>query len=313
MASNELVTTNFELDLSVRPQIPVDSDGDFLYDRDSDYPRSRAARARLYGVRGFQMYEGEVPLECAGLQTPTDEQTGLPLPTIVVDPPSPNANTDFVDYHHHFHPRVAYEGVDDATWAVRTSRGQDLPRWLHEHYHRYFAGPQKPESREQAFIACVMACAGVVPRQAIDFSGDGPKIVEASNAQYEVLAHTIRREGSHRWDKGRAQRNRIGMFFASYAVEQAIEHEVSDRDIYKFLYTRDNDRRLQLGNKILKKAVNMSIEPVRPLYRNLRKEGLVTDSSPDPWNIVTEYFVAPRLPDYHIALKRRLRQTALAS
>ena len=82
-----------------------------------------------------------------GLATPLDELTGLPLPIVISEAKHGSSNAK-PDFHHHFHPERDLTNADDAMLALRKSRGQNLPRWIHEHHHKYFAGPEFPESRE---------------------------------------------------------------------------------------------------------------------------------------------------------------------
>lgn len=299
-----------EITASPLAEIPALTDGDFLCPEKPtvDSELRKAFRRLPYVERGFRAFEGDVEDRCLGLETPVDEETGLPLPILVVDPPNNRANTWFVDYHHHFHARARYvEDGNDALMAVRMSRGQDLPRWLHEHYHGYFAGPKPPASREAAFRTCVLACAGVVPRQALDFGGNrGPFIRFASDRELRNLPKTIHREGTQRKDMGKTQRDHIGKFFAAYAIEQSIQEIVSQRVIDQFLFTPDKHTRAQLGNLILRKAIEVSVEPVRPLYLSLRRRGLMRQVVAEPQQIVDAYFTQSKRHDYHRTLIDRL-------
>lgn len=279
-------------------QDPSVDEGSFLYDR-----------LKLLD-RGFTLSDHNTPMDCYGLRTPVDEQTGLPLPILPI-PAFPHSKvSSFSDYHHHYHPRPMFTdtrfGGDDSLTAVRMSRGQQLPRWLHEHYHHFFSGPDLPSSRTEAFKLAVLGCAGVMPAMGIDFTGgNGPVMRELSGSEQTRTHKTIRREGEHRHDRGRSQRNKIGFFFANYAVEQAVETAVSDRVIDQFLFSHDKRVRIRLGNFILDKALDMSVDPIRPLYKEVRPQ-LPPYSQSDPRKVVGAYFVASRRFDYHDALAARL-------
>ncbi len=244
-----------------------------------------------------------------GLATPTDELTGLPLPILIIDPPEKSANTSFVDYHHHYHPARDLETAGDAELALRRSRGQHLPRWLHEHYHTYFAGPEFPESRQDVFSRVVLACAGVVPRKAIDFSGfNGPKLVEIwDDSRFQRIHTSIKHEGEKRSGSRNFYRSQIGVFFANYAIEQSFEDVVSDKVIDQFLSTKDPQRRKILGNLMLREAIDLSIAPVIPLHTSLKKEGIVRRRKTDLRDLIKDYFVRSRQADYYQAIDQKLR------
>ena len=287
-----------------QPEIPATS-GDFCSTR-AGKQQIRAARLGSYVGRGFTLAEVDAEINFAGLETPTNRRTGLPLPIVIVDPPSRKANTSFWDFHHNFHPE-RHTARDDGSRAVRMSRGQDLPRWLHEHYHQFFSGPQLPKTRQAQFRTCVLACAGVIPHSVIDFGGcDGPRVRRATHREYKLLTETVHYEGRNRKDGGQSQRNKIGKFFASYALEQNIRDAVSESVIDQFMFTQDKRLRKKLGNKMLKVAMNVAVDPVRPLYQDLRHDGQITGNINDPWKVVSRYFVERRLADYHQALYDRL-------
>lgn len=245
-----------------------------------------------------------------GLATPTDELTGLPLPIVISPPIDRNANEGFVDYHHSFHPERDLIYGDDAALALRRSRGQNLPRWLHEHYHKYFAGPEFPQAREQIFTIVVLACSGVIPDQAIDFEGGkgGPKIIDVSSrADKQILTLSVRHEAAKRKRYQSFYQAQIGMFFANYAIEQSIEEVVNQRVIDEFLDTKVTNRRIQLGNLLLREGVKMSIEPVVPVHEEVKRRGLVIGKQTDLYARVNDFFVRNRRKDYHIALERKWR------
>lgn len=257
---------------------------------------------------GFVMRSSSRDPCSVSLATPKDELTGLPLPIIITDPFHGNSNSTFVDYHHSFHPARDLIHGDDAQVALRRSRGQNLPRWLHEHYHKYFAGPEFPESREEIFGTVVLACAGVVPRQAIFFGGNegAPKIVNLrESVTRQIVVKSVRHEAEKREQPLDYYRAQIGMFFANYAIEQSIEEVVSSRVIDEFLYTNQRNRRQELGNLLLREGIKMSVEPLVPVHNELKKEGLIARRQSDLTARVQDFFVRSRRKDYHIALEKK--------
>ena len=281
---------------------------EFPYDWANEFDREQLSFEIESQFNGIRFRSSTRDQSSYSLATPVDELTKIPLPILVIDPPHKTANVDFWDYHHHFHPEKDLIQVDDATLALRRSRGQYLPRWLHEHYHHYFAGPELNYSREQIFQTVVLACAGVVPRKALDFSGyQGPTVVEITDEDtYQTLADTIKHEGERSSSIGGLARAQIGVFFANYAIEQSFENVVSQKVIGEFLNTRDTVRRKVLGNLMLREAIQLSIEPIRLTDKRLREEGIMRKRKTDLSELIKDYFVRSRHPEYYQAIDRKL-------
>ena len=284
------------------PFIPMDSNTDLL--------TSSHLPAPDY-VRGFLMYGGSVGHDCVGYETPTDPASGLPLPVLPIAAPASSTPAEIVNFHHHFHPRPSLINDGEAGVALRVSRGQYLPKWLHDHHHNYFAGPKVPQARDAKFRTCVLACAGVIPDHAIDFSGyDGPKLIRMTPYQYAQVATTIAHEGFRKLDGGITYRNWIGAFFANYAIEQSFENEVNPLVIEQFLETTNEVRKLRLGKFMLKAAINAAVVPVKPVFNDLWQEGLVSKRQRDLDRVVKSYFIRSRRQDYIPALDEKLRLAA---
>lgn len=244
-----------------------------------------------------------------GLAVPLDEITNLPLPIVISEPRNKSANTKFKDFHHHYHPERDLIHGNDADMALRRARGQNLPRWLHEHHHKYFAGPEFPETRTETFASVVLACAGVVPRKAIDYTSkyEEPRIVEVrEDSFYQRMVGSIKHEAEIRGRYNGVYRAQIGMFFANYAIEQSFEKVIHARLIDEFLHSSDPERRKVLGNLMLSQAIKMSVEPVIPIHRDLKKASIARKKKTDLGQLVKDYFVRSRRPDYFAAIDRKL-------
>ncbi len=260
-----------------------------------------------YGTALFPVWQTPRTDGGHGLVTPTDETTGLPIPIVPIDPRFSH-NGDFSDYHHLFHPRIDLVAQrHDADVALRKSFGQQLPRWLHEHYHRYFSGPVLPTSRQQKFTTVVLACAGVVPRSGLLFTRDGPFLFErVSEEQYAAVGKTVRHEGLQNPDQTRQSRNDIGKFFANYALEQSFHEAFSDGLIDEFLNTPDAQRRRIIGNLMIKEAIERAVDPVRPVHAELVRSGLLIRRPTALPALVHDFFVRARRPDYFQAIDKTL-------
>lgn len=250
----------------------------------------------------------------ADIQTPICEATSLPLPILPTEPDQ-RARFLYNDFHHHFHPRNSPELTGLAGQAVRFSRGQDIARFLHNRYHDLFTGPALPISAEEKFRLTVLACAGVVPREAIDLSKSGTyERILLTDDQFETLAapRSIHIDRAYKPDSGYYKRKVIGRFFAAYALQQNVRQAVSDKVIEQFMdETTIPVRRNELGNLILKEALGMSVDSLLDLHRDLRIEGYVLRNRaiglPE---VLRKFFIPSEFSKYHDEMARRLANSS---
>lgn len=252
----------------------------------------------------------------AEIQTPVCEATGLPLPILPTEPDS-RARLLFEDYHHHFHPRrdPSLSHIDGH--AVRYSRGQIIPRYLHDRYHQIFTGPPLPQTQDEKFRVAVLACAGVVPRVALDLSVPGQyREVSLDDDVYERLAapRSIYVEKAyykkdHEYD---LKRRTIGKFFASYAMQQNVREILSESVIGQFLDDATTpERKKELGNFILKEALLLSIVPIAGIHQELAQNGFVLPARRrEPMSVIRKFFTKNKYTDYHDELERRIAAMA---
>lgn len=249
------------------------------------------------------------------LQTPTCEVTGLPLPIRPSEPPK-GARFGFHDYHHHFHPEKKLTNDNLSSLALRYSRGQDVPRSLHDRYHDIFDGPPIPKSESDRFTLTILACAGVIPRVAIDLSEPRThQVLELSDKEHQILAdnQVTHIETATRPDNRQKIRNTIGRFIACYALDQDISSIISDRVVDEFVHhSTDILRKKELGNFILREAVGHALDPVVSVHNIAKQEGLTPSHThrQKSKTIASTFFTRNRLPDYHAELTNRLVKTA---
>lgn len=259
----------------------------------------------------------------SGLETtPRDEITGLPLPVVA-------KSRDYYfrrgDYHHHFHPKRSTElgynengqklPIEDPNRlegvAVRQSRGQYLPMWLHTRYHDIFYGPSLPATSKERFTAVILTCAGVVPRQAIDLYKPGEyRIADLSNRRHSFISQRIYYEGAHslpQYDK----RDNIGRYIASYAINTSLADTLTENEVFRrveeFLSESDEEMKLEQGKYILTHAVDASVAELVDLHRKTRAEGMVPRTARRLGEIALDYFPEARFGDYLEPLKTRLQ------
>lgn len=232
---------------------------------------------------------------------------GLPYPIITRDPFHPNSATDLT-FHHHFHPASAPELADLGGEVLRYSRGQTLPRWLHNRVHGIYGGPPLPQTEQDKFELTVLGCAGYIPRWGVEIDdyGNAHKVLLPPSRQGRVTPRNVHIEDAHAIpNQQRYIRHRIGFFFANYALNQDINFP--DSLIDEFLNSTDEARKLELGNHFLIESVRTAMSPVLSMRAQLLKEGLrLQPGKPDRMKkIVQTFFVKEYFPAYHPELTAR--------
>jgi hypothetical protein len=253
-------------------------------------------------------------------QTPVDDLTRLPLPILM-------RGTDFylreVNYHHHFHPEASVElGYTESGKklptedprrqegrAVRYSRGQIVPKWLHTRYHNVFMGPELPQDPQAKFTAVVLACAGVIPRRAINlYTSDHYEEVELSDKQHDFIRRRVFYEGAASQRNNR--KNKIGKFLATYAMDNSLSDILSEtevnRKVEEFLMPKSEEIRVSAGRFILSHAVDASVANLIELHQEAKKEGMIKNSKKMLGEIVLKYFPEYKFKDYLDPLEDRL-------
>lgn len=262
--------------------------------------------------------------------TPLDELTRLPLPLLI-------SGTDYYsnqgiqrasNYHHHFHPEKSTElGYDSlgnrlpkgnssrtAGLALRFSRGQDSPIWLHDRYHEIFEGPPLPQDSNAKFTAVVLSCAGVIPREAIDLHNPGSfEKVMLNDKQHDFIRRKTYFEGAASFAK-RSKRDHIGKFIAEHALQSSLSDIMTEKQVEKkvaeFLRPRSESQRIEAGRFILGQVIDASIADLIPIHREAEKEGMVKEGKKNLGQVVLKFFTADRFPDYFDPLEDRLSLVA---
>lgn len=238
-----------------------------------------------------------MPLKVA---TPTCEVSGLPHPTLLYDHPE-NRSSGLFNYDHSFFDRYDPALSDDAGLAVRMSRGQVLPMWLHRRKHDRLSGPVLPRTRDQKFEVAVKACAGVVSRWAIDLrrpDDDLLTYMDDETFAYVTDAQRLHYEQALK-PQGAVHREKIiGSFFMKYALEQDLGH-ISTSLIEEFLRTGKESRKKEISNFILAEALDVSLAPVLTMHRILLVAGMVQSSRTKLRPAVTKMIKRGKLADYY--------------
>jgi len=231
---------------------------------------------------------------------PVDPLTRMPLPILPTGSIPRLADGRHANWHHHYHPSDDPLLTSISGLAIRHLRLQLLPvKSRHQVYHNLFTGPEElPETSEQRFGHIVLACAGYVPRYAIDVRKDDPaEPVTMAKKMHERLQTSGE-------IKVRGQGN-IANFIRRHLVLQNFSH-VEDSIIEEFLTTSSINRKRYLGHWLLAIASEIATEPIKPIYRQALDEGLVSSNKKLP-NIAKAALSGQKTQDKAIKdLHRRL-------
>lgn len=194
--------------------------------------------------------------------TPTDG-IGMPLPIA----PSEQDASAKRDWHHHFHPRRSPVLLGTDGMAVRNARVQLVDYDTHHSdYHGHYEGPPLPDTTAEKFGLVVLASAGYIPSEAIDFSKGEPRRVGLNVEQRKQM-----------WKKGILKVGSIGMvhtFLTEYTMAQDLTN-VDDVIVDEFLNTADQERKYKLAGHLLNLAVLQATEPIIPLYKRAWRDRLI--------------------------------------
>lgn len=243
-------------------------------------------------------------------KVPVDE-CGMPFLLHPYEPPN-GYKTNWDDDHSFFFSSLP-ELNDQAGAALRYSRVQRVPRWLHERKHdvHYPGGVEHlPSNDQDKFGLTVLACAGYTSPFALDVRGSSPKLVRMSQDTYEFVkgrrqlhVETRRDEVLH-YRTQRYAKRKIGLFFAEYVKQQDIS-SLDESTIDEFLHARNQEVRRRLGNVILGHAMEVAVSPIKPTYREAMNAGLVRPSVRHPMKVIVDLFPKDKWPDYHKSLESK--------
>jgi hypothetical protein len=266
-------------------------------------------------------------------QVPLDEVTGLPLPVYVR---RSNYFMADIDFHHAFHPRkdldLGYipiaerqEALDDpelmeffdelelSGMAVRYSRGQDLPKKIHQRYHNTFVGPPLPHTTGDKFTTAVLALSGIVPRKAIYLPRKGDyQIKGLTDKQHQFIAsrERLHYESALSPDAAAHKRAWFGKFFAAYALEQSLTNLIPENLIAEFLDPKTKQDRIgELGRIMVLSAADERTESLKPIFREAKRQNMMINPKIRPKTVVRRYITQSGYLSYHLPLRRILAES----
>jgi hypothetical protein len=206
---------------------------------------------------------------------------------------------DYWDSHHHFYQRRRFvsDSVCDRLYeftltpdelslselgglAVRMSRLQRLPRLVHEQLHSTrFDGLEPPETGDRQFVAVGLVLAGVVSRWAIDTRRPRSRqLVRLDDDMFRRMTspNMLYTEGALD-PSGPYKLQFIGNFLLRHALSQNLP--ITNEEIDEFLSTETENRRRELGGRILNRAIDAKLSTLLQLHQKLSRQGLVLPGS----------------------------------
>jgi hypothetical protein len=107
-------------------------------------------------------------------------------------------------------------------------------------------------------------------------------------------------------------RKNIANFFAAFAIQQQVQDVISEKVTGEFLDEQTtSERKKELGNFILREAIDMSIDDIEPVHENARREGLISRQKQLPLlKVVRTFLTNDRMPTHYNQLETALQQSA---
>jgi hypothetical protein len=225
--------------------------------------------------------------------TPVDERTGLMPLSVITYYEEPWFDIAMgKNLHHYFHPRNHVLLQDIGGQALRHCRLQAVQPELHNIgpncYHSFYAGPPIPSDKAKQFAAVILAFAGYIPEQGIDFSGSSPRVVDLDHKQLADLRVMSERANFIHYKNFKFRHSAVRLFMQDYVLGQKIpEDKKLKATIENFLTTKDVKKRQWLGFLILSKVIETATDPICEQYAEIYRTGLLIPSAPkEPYKIV---------------------------
>ena len=217
---------------------------------------------------------------------PIEKSTGIPLVIAPrLDIPKrlqsiPGTN----DWHHAVFPKRRPGLQTKSGKAVRSSRVQFVNYDEHRTYHYYFdefmsEKWELPKTSLERFGMTVLMAAGYIPEDAIRCRKHGPEYVKLSQRKRELM-----------WSRGLVRLEsavNVYDFLQETIVNQPLD--VPDGAVEDFLFSKDEQRRMKIGNQLIMAAADRATEIIRPQYIAAYAGKLLMPTlPPDPKDFILE-------------------------
>lgn len=165
------------------------------------------------------------------------------------------------DWHHAIFPRRRPGLQTKSGKAVRSSRVQFVNYDEHRTYHYYFDDYisdkwELPKTTLERFGMTVLMAAGYVPGHAIRCRRQGPEYVVLTERKRELM-----------WERGLIRLEsaiNVYDFLQDTIVRQPLE--VPELAVEQFLFSKDEQARLRIGNELITAAAELATDTIRPHY-----------------------------------------------
>lgn len=230
------------------------------------------------------------------LDTPVDIYTGLPAvflpPDNLPPPPRPGQqNLDRrADWNHHFpkfevrsNSNLVISGLGEL--ALLNSRKQ----WVdfiqhHEIYNYEYNGPRQPETEDELFRTSVFALAGYIPEEAIDLSK--PESMRSAKVDEQTRRKL--------WETGQVRvvdQHSVRNYLFWHVLQQDANHLQLEKVQELLSGNTSYETKIYLAHAIAAKVVERAVEPIAPIYEDLRRRHLLHPGAEKK----ARDFVKPRL------------------
>lgn len=242
--------------------------------------------------------------------TPVHKETGLALPVLITP-------EDFTvkrsRQHHKEHPSTRAELQGYAGKALRYSVTQQIPNHMHMggfegSYHQLFWGAKVLPEDNRGKIKRALLNLVVIPRQAIKLTGDGYEEVELSDDEYSFISHPeITRIEGNSPKKRQFIQKEIGSAILKHSLEQVLAQFASQKEQYDFTKTLDIGRERELGNLIIRRAIDESIKPALETYEEAKLQGMVNPRRLGLRQIVRNFVPESDFSNYYEFMRNQFR------
>ncbi len=273
-------------------------------------PATRVSPGTRFSLPGKQLgsefiFDGAVEIPCSPMgypMSPVEVSTGVPLPIVGPRGKTPNR-------HHTFFYEYDYTSSSLGRQAVRLSRIQRVGRYVHEAmFHQIFDGTAFPTSESREWEITILSLAGYVPDLGVKFKQGEARVRELSIKERKRL----RRSDIILQDKPSKELGKIGEFLLQYAYEH-MRDGIEPLWVEEFLAisgaTHKDElwpRKLKLAEKLANRAIDVAVDPVRPVFAQAHRQRKLRNGSPDSaWQVVKNK-VAKRIPKEIGLLEERL-------
>lgn len=201
--------------------------------------------------------------------------------------------------HHGFYTRRAPQLRDPMGRVVRLSRTHDLESWQHIEFHNQFPGGLEsfPETDQAKFDLALLALSGYLPREGMVMDNDRAfHLQELTDGQYRFMRsryrmHPQTRSSTRKLTPHGCERSTnssytyIGPVVTEFIVDNYLVSDFAEQ-AEAMINDHDRDRRHKIGRRLLEAAVYNAVEGIKPVFNDLKRNGLIRVGEAHPAEVV---------------------------